>query len=366
MDSTDEKYWAEYDGLQNAKHQLLRSYLGGWFPILASFNGRVNYIDCHAGRGRHATGQEGSPILAIRILLNHKQRNRILENTEVNFIFFELKRANYDQLTQEIGLLGTLPPNIVVQPIQGDYATALQKTIVDLRSNKHTFAPFFAFVDPYGFTLSMSFLNDLLSFPCCELLINFMYRYVDMALTLPAQATNMDLLFGCAGWRAMPQIGDPDLRAKKTIALFSSQLRARYVTHSYMRAKNGALKYVLIHATNHKKGRELMKDALWSLTPDGSFTANERDLAEQLVLIELEPNLAPLKNSLWSEFSGKQISMNELEDWLLSQTYTKKHLHIIVRDYRKQGIITCDGCEGRFAFNKNPIVTFPPKRPPSS
>lgn len=366
MNSTDERYWAEYDGLQNAKHQLLRSYLGDWFPILASFNGRVIYIDCHAGRGRHETGQEGSPIIAIQILLNHRQRDLILDNTEVNFILFELNRANYDQLTQEIASLGTLPPNIVVQPIQGDYAIALQKTIEDLHSNNQLFAPFFAFVDPYSFTLSMSLLNDLLSFPRCELLINFMCRYVDMALTLPAQATNMDSLFGCTGWRTMPQINDPDLRAEKTIALFSSQLRASYVTHSYMRAKNGALKYVLIHATNNKKGRELMKDALWSLTPDGSFTASERDSADQPILIQLEPDLAPLKTSLWSAFSGKQISMNELYDWLLSQTYTKKHLHNVIRDYRKQGIISCDGCDGRFAFNKNPIVTFPSKRPLSS
>jgi hypothetical protein len=207
----------------------------------------------------------------------------------------------------------------------------------------------------------MSLLNNLLSFPRGELLINFMYRFVDMALTRPEQATNMDLLFGCSNWRALPQIDDYFLRANKTIALFSSQLKAKYVSHTFMRANNGVLKYVLLHATNHEKGRELMKDALWSLTPDGSFTVNERDSADQPILIQLEPELAPLKKSLWLEFSGKRIPMKELYDWLLPLTYTKKHLHKVIRDYRDQGIISCDGCEGRFAFSKNPIVTFPPK-----
>ena len=65
MNSTDESYWSDYTGLQHAKHQLLSKYLGGWFPILASANGRVIYIDCYAGRGRHASGHEGSPILAL-------------------------------------------------------------------------------------------------------------------------------------------------------------------------------------------------------------------------------------------------------------------------------------------------------------
>jgi hypothetical protein len=33
MGSVDDKYWAEYDGLQHGKHQLLKNYLGGRFPI---------------------------------------------------------------------------------------------------------------------------------------------------------------------------------------------------------------------------------------------------------------------------------------------------------------------------------------------
>jgi hypothetical protein len=35
LGATDDKYWAEYDGLQYAKHQLLSKYLAGWLPILA-------------------------------------------------------------------------------------------------------------------------------------------------------------------------------------------------------------------------------------------------------------------------------------------------------------------------------------------
>ena len=66
--TTDEKYWSSYDGLQLAKHTILKRYLGGWFPKLTSAYDRVLYVDCHAGRGRHNTGQEGSPILGLEDL----------------------------------------------------------------------------------------------------------------------------------------------------------------------------------------------------------------------------------------------------------------------------------------------------------
>ena len=89
MNYTNEKYWSEYDGLQEAKHQLLRRYLDGWFPILTSVHGRVIYVDCHAGRGIHETGQQGSPILALQRLRDHQLRARILDSTEVQFVFFE-------------------------------------------------------------------------------------------------------------------------------------------------------------------------------------------------------------------------------------------------------------------------------------
>jgi len=131
----------------------------------------------------------------------------------------------------------------------------------------------------------------------------------------------------------------------------------------YMRAKNGALKYVLIHASNHSRGREVKKDALWSLTPDGSFTASERDSADQPILITLDPDLSPLENAIWRDFAGKSVDMAGLYNWLLSQTYVKKHLHQILSEYRNNGIIGCEETGDRFAFKRNPIFTFPAKRP---
>jgi three-Cys-motif partner protein len=358
MTLVDERYWAEYDGLQFAKHQLLTSYLGGWFPILASWQGRVLYIDCHAGRGRHKTGHEGSPILALRLLLEHKHRSRILSSTEVHFFLFEIDQKNYSELCSRIQAFGDLPKNIFVHPYQGDYESHLKDTFEDLRANRLQLAPCFAFVDPYGFTISMAFLNDLLSFPRCELLINFMYRYIDMAIHQEAQAPNMDALFGCPHWRSLVSIEDPGLRAQETISLFSRQLAAEHVTHMHMMGENNALKYVLIHASNHTKGRQLMKQAMWSVTPDGAFAAHEGHSPDQLVLITPEPDLLPLQRSLMATFGGQTIPLGQLHEWLLPQTYLPTHLHKALRALRDEGLVEFTGYEGRFAFGQNPLVTF--------
>lgn len=366
MNKTDENYWSEYNGLQAAKHELLSKYLDGWFPILASFHGRVIYVDCHAGRGSHKTGQKGSPILALQGLRDHQLCHQILDSTEVQFIFFENNLTNYSHLCTEIESLDKLPNNIRVDVFPEGYEKPLRELVDEMNQQNQSLAPSFAFVDPYGFTLSMELLNDLLAFPRCELLINFMYRYVDMAIHHPAQASNMDSLFGCQDWRELISIEAPREREKSTIELFSRQLQAKFVTHINMVGDNNVLKYVLLHASNHSRGRELMKESMWAVAPDGSFTASERDTPDQLILIESEPSLEPLKDLLWRNFTGRQVYMEEIYEWLLHELYLKKHIHQVLREYRNQKIVNFSDYEGRFAFNSNPFVSFPLLRPVGS
>lgn len=365
MSKAHDDYWEDYDGLQNAKHQLLKRYLGGWFPILSSWNGRVLYIDCHAGRGRHKTGQEGSPIIALQTLIKHHWRDSILNSTEVVFLFFENDKNNYQQLCSEIKVLKPLPKNIVVEVHDKDHEKILTKEIATIRAKGQQLAPSFAFLDPFGFRLSMDLIKDLLSFPKCEIMINFMYRFVDMAMRHDPQSANLDRLFGTHMWKQLVDIEDPDERSRQTIQLFSNQLNAKYVRKLDMRATNGTLKYALLHATNHPKGLNLMKDALWNVTPDGSFYASERNSPDQLVLLTPEPDLEPLKDEIWREFAGKDVRVSRMYVWLEDKLFLEKHLRQVLGEYRKTRVVTFDGYSNRFGFNKNPVAHFPKERPDS-
>ena len=133
-----------------------------------------------------------------------------------------------------------------------------------------------------------------------------------------------------------------------------------------MRGTNKALKYVLLHASNHPKGRNLMKDSMWAVSPDGSFTAYERDNPNQHVLIEPKPDFRLLKYMLWSQFAGKEVHMKQIDNWSLYTSYREKHVQDIIRDYQKRKIVDASGYSGRFAPNKNPLISFPTKQPADS
>ena len=107
-----------------------------------------------------------------------------------------------------------------------------------------------------------------------------------------------------------------------------------------------------------------MKDSMWAVSPDGSFTAYERDNPNQQVLLELKPNLEPLKKMLWSQFAGQEVRLKHVDNWSLITSYREKHVHDIIRNYQKRDII---GASDKFGVKKkNLLISFPSKRPEGS
>jgi three-Cys-motif partner protein len=358
MTTTDEKYWDGYDGLQYVKHKILESYLAGWFPILSSWQGKVLYIDCNAGRGKHETGQYGSPIRALNQLLHHKNLDGILSNTKIIFHFFEINQYNCKQLDVELRNLGPLPENIFTFLHCSDYVSELKNILNNVTGQEKSLAPSFAFIDPYGYALSMDLLNRILTFPSTELLITFMLRYVDLAMTHEDQLDNMNRLFGTSKWQEIKNIDNYEERVDNIVNLFSEQLNAKYVTKIYMRSKTNIIKYVLFHATNHQKGRELIKEVLWKVCPDGTFSASEKTNPNQLILFVPEPDLNPLKRKLLENFSQNSVKMAEIYTWLSDTLYLPRHIHQVISKMRKGGEIEATEYMGRFGFKKNPRIKF--------
>jgi len=358
---TDEhpEYWQEYTNLQHVKHALLRRYLGGWFPILARWHGRVAYIDCHAGKGLHAGGQKGSPLVALDTLTEHHHLPNILQNAEVHFLFIEADPNNKKELETHLEA-HPLPAKINVEIVCEDYEKVIQGIVDNLKANNWQMAPAFVFVDPYGFKLSMQLLTQLKAFERCELFVNFMWRYVDMAIANPTQEKNMDALFGHPEWRNLRRIDNPAERCEAAIQSFQGSLGARFITWTKMLGENRAIKYVLVHATNHPRGRELMKEAIWHVAPEGEFAARVSDNPKQEFLIQPEPSLDPLKDWLWRKYCDHTVRYQEIENELIHTIFLPKHLHDVIRMLRDAEQVQCSGYEGRFSFNRNPLIDFRP------
>jgi len=89
------------------KHEILRKYLDAWLPIMTRWNGRVLYIDGFAGPGEYIGGKCGSPIIAIKAVLEHKAN--IKSEIIMNFIEADKRRCEY--LKQKVNSL-KIPSNI--------------------------------------------------------------------------------------------------------------------------------------------------------------------------------------------------------------------------------------------------------------
>lgn len=94
-----------------AKHELLRRYLGAWFPILTAsgWNRRVLFLDGFAGPGVYAGGEPGSPLIALSTLVDHPYYGQ-LSQTEFVFIFVEADTERFGSLKMEIANFGRRGP----------------------------------------------------------------------------------------------------------------------------------------------------------------------------------------------------------------------------------------------------------------
>ena len=91
-----------------AKHEILRRYVQAWAPILSQGNfPHLVFIDGFAGPGRYSKGEEGSPIIAIKAVIEQSYRIK----AKVDFHFIELDKDRAYHLAAEVRAL-QLPPNI--------------------------------------------------------------------------------------------------------------------------------------------------------------------------------------------------------------------------------------------------------------
>ena len=71
MATPTETLW-ELDPHTTAKHEILRRYLGAWFPILNRHHGRIVYIDGFAGPGRYIGGEPQAHAYGRGRILVHR------------------------------------------------------------------------------------------------------------------------------------------------------------------------------------------------------------------------------------------------------------------------------------------------------
>src|SRR5271166_3326513 len=182
------------------KHAILEKYPPPWAIILGSANRRLNYFDCFAGPGRYELAGEavdGSPVIAVnaaKSFLAERPRHAL------NVLLTEKNKHQAEQLERHLEPLRPYPKSLQVEVLQEDSKTF----IPDLLGKVPSLAPSFFLIDPYGHPLSLPVVNQILSRPHTEVLINLMWYRINMDLGNPAVQEHVDRLFDDQEWRQRP------------------------------------------------------------------------------------------------------------------------------------------------------------------
>jgi len=310
-----------------AKHRILEEYLKAWYPILSKYNKRLVYIDGFAGPGKYEKGEDGSPIIALRCLLNHSHGLCQSGGTEFVFIFIEQDSERADILERTIKEeYPNLPNNIKCGTYHGEFETAM-KTLLDVLDKEgKSLAPTFAFIDPFGYSgLPFYLIQRILAFKRCEVFINFAYNSINRFIeTTDSREEVFDALFGTMKWRSIRDIRDPEERNRQLVALYSSQLKraAKHVRSFEMIDNRGNISYHLFFATNHREGFKQMKSAMWRVDPRGSFRFADTTDAGQTFLLSFDddPKFQNQAEIVYRNFAGKTAPREFVENYCIDFT----------------------------------------------
>lgn len=364
---SDSSKW-DYPPHTKAKHDMLGSYLDGWFPILSRWNGRVLFLDGFAGRGRYNDGTEGSPLVALRHLLDHSYFPQ-MRHREFVFYFIEANRDNANSLIREIDAFKATrapwPENVKVQVINDKFDVTAKEMIGHLREQKRTLAPTFAFVDPFGYSgLPMDLMADLLAYPRTEVFVNFMVGHVQRFITRDGQENAMRSLFGMDMRDVLDGYSDEADRVEHLREVYARQLQDRigfdHVQSFAMINSTGNVGYYLFHGTRHRQGVRLMKDAMWKIDPGGDFTFSDR-LAGENVLFVPEPDMRPLRAELLSHYAGQRGVTADDIDWhvVLHTPYRQAHVRPLLRTLEGRNEILVNRPPKKKQFSKGVTIDFP-------
>jgi three-Cys-motif partner protein len=345
-----------------AKHAILRKYLNAWLPIITRWNGRVVFIDGFAGPGEYIGGKDGSPIIAIKAVLEHRANIK----AEINMLFIEADKERCEFLEQRIDKI-ELPANIKTHCICAKFDETLTENLNSLDEQKARLAPAFVFIDPFGFTgIPFSVIRRIMGNDRCEVLITFMYEEINRFITDDRRWDSLDETFGTGKWRQeLKAISESDPQKREVLlhSIYKEQLEReaniKFVQSFKMTNKINKTDYFLFFGTNNILGLKKMKEAMWKIDKSGAFKFSDATYnPAQPMLFQIEPDYGQLKKIFLDNFKNKSVSVQEIENFVLTQTpFRETH-------YKKQILLPMEKAKEIKAScpdRQRKKGTFPPK-----
>ena len=312
---------------------VLRNYMGAWLPIMTSWNGRVLFIDAFAGPGEYSGGEEGSPVIALRALIDHRARGQM--QSEINYVFIEKESDRSEHLEEVLsGLKPELPSNCDYEVINSTFDETLTEVLDSLDQQRTDLAPAFVMIDPFGVSdTPMQLIGRILENPQSEVYISFMYRDINRFRAHANFERHLDELFGCSEWRQGIDLTDEEERKEFFYGLYKNQLKANGARHvvRFELYEGERLVYAIFFGTNHLEGCNKMKQAIWKVAPFGDFKFRGSRLG-QLSLGDDLLDFSLLENALRRQFASRGWQrIEDVEDFVKSDATDFHSSHLKVK-----------------------------------
>ena len=345
------------------KHMVLKNYMGAWLPILTSWNGRVLFIDAFAGPGEYSNGEHGSPVIALRALIDHRARNQI--RSEVNYLFIEQNEArskHLEEVLEEIQPM--LPPKCNYEVINSTFDETLTKVLNSIDEQKARLAPAFVMIDPFGVSgTPMRVVGRILGNPKSEVYISFMHREMNRFKEHPNFERHLDELFGCSAWREGIDLTDGKEQKDFFYDLYKDQLKAngaQYVVRFEL-YEGEQLVYAIFFGTKNLEGCDKMKQAIWKVAPFGDFRFRGSQLG-QLTFGDDLLDFSLLEKALQDRFASKEWQRIEDVEGFVKSDATDFHSGHLKRKtltpMEKNGKIEVERPPGRHGFVPGTRILF--------
>ena len=305
---------------------------------MGSWNGRILIIDGFAGPGRYSGGEAGSPLIALRALLDHRHvAKRLGSDLEVRFHFVEERADRVAFLNEEISKFLTatpLPKGAYFNVAENRFDAYLDSILTGLETSKKRMAPTFTFIDPFGFSgVPMRLISRLAKSSRSEVLISFMFESLNrFAGRQPKIEEHLDELYGTKAWRPIAAGSDPGVRRRGLIDLYRTQLVAAgfpLVSSFEMLDRGNRTEYFLYFGTTNQTGLSAMKRAMWKADPDGGSAFSDHiALNPQLSLVPATAPVQKLGDVLVRTFRGQRVAIEVVEDFVLKETIFSETSHL--------------------------------------
>ncbi|MBA8926823.1 three-Cys-motif partner protein [Kutzneria viridogrisea] len=338
---------AEHTG---AKHDIYRRYLKRWFPIL--LGGARNaypsatYAEGFAGPGVYAGGEPGSPIIAMQTLLQTVSS----ESPVVRFLFVDDDPRCIRSLNEQfVAAFPTRPRAHDTTPVVIVDGTCTDQLEPQLDKIGAWGQPILAVLDSWGnVPISYQLLKRLAGNPATEVIVTLgPQSFIRFVSTLGPAAD--DVFGGAATWRQIEHMTDGAAKRQHVLTCYRQTLATAgftFLLDFELIDRRGESLY-LVFGTNHVRGLEKMKDALWEVDPVyGVGFRDPRDEQSEALFNFTDPHLAPLSRLLLREIQrgpAQGARVHDLRQFALHQTaFRPEHVIRALTPLRDQGSIQAD------------------------